>query len=344
MKIFENLLYPFCALLMLVSCATDLEESTRPEFSTVPISFGASDDAESVTRGNEIGSGWSHEDNSKMAMWAYFFESGSSTPQSMMQEQVLTYSGTNARWEYSPIIFWPKSGTMDFFSYAPARIIGGDGKYVTPNAREEFTTFSPSHINHQAILMNCHVPASQITSTTQLETLAKTKNVNDAANQFDLMFAFQRNVKCAEQTVSSKVNMKFAHVMAGIKFGVKEGDTFNLPAGTTKVVFSIGRLKTGGTLAICEPPTPEAEPGVVWTLDGQEGTFYYTVPIVGGSIVFTSEEFFFPPQDIEQGLVVTAYFYDGEGKKNQTDFRTVRTDIKKLERGKCTVLKLTSKP
>lgn len=326
---------------MMASCGSDLEETAKVEFSTVPVSFGASDDAGGMTRGSEYGSDWSIQFGSAMAMamWAYYYQDGSSTPQSMMLENTLTYNSTNARWDYSPIIYWPKSGNMDFFSYAPARIIGGDGKYVTPNAREEFTTFSPSHINHQAILMNCHVPASQITSTTQLETL--TKNVNDAANQFDLMFAFQRNVKCAEQTVSSKVNMKFAHVMAGIKFGVESGATFNLPAGTTKVVFGIGRLKTGGTLAICEPSTPGAEPGVVWTLDGQEGTFYYTVDIVDGKLFFTSDEFFFPPQNIENGLVVTAYFYDAGGK---TGYRTVRADIKQLERGKCTVLKLTPNP
>lgn len=316
---------------MMASCGSDLEETAKVDYSTVPVSFGASDDAGGMTRGREYGSTWSTTDDSEMAMWAYYYQDGSSTPQSMMQENTLTYNSTNARWDYSPIIYWPKSGNMDFFSYAP----------VCDGARKEFTTFSPSHINHQAILMNCHVPASQITSTTQLETLEKTKNVNDAANQFDLMFAFQRNVKCAEQTVSSKVNMKFAHVMAGIMFGVESGATFNLPAGTTKVVFGIGRLKTGGTLAICEPSTPGAEPGVVWTLDGQEGTFYITAPINGAVLSFPGDVFFFPPQNIESGLVVTAYFYDAEGNK-KTDYRTVRTDIKQLERGKCTVLKLTS--
>lgn len=316
---------------MMASCGSDLEETAKVEFSTVPVSFGASDDAGGMTRGREYWSDWSTTNNSAMAMWAYYYQDGSSTPQSMMQENTLTY--TNNRWDYSPIIYWPKSGTMDFFSYAP----------VLDGARKEFTTFSPSHINHQAILMNCHVPASQITSTTQLETLAKTKNVNDAANQHDLMFAFQRNVKCAEQTVSSKVNMKFAHVMAGIKFSVESGATFSLPAGTTKVVFGIGRLKTGGTLAICEPSTPGAEPGVVWTLDGQEGTFYYTVDIVDGKLFFNSHVFFFPPQNIESGLVVTEYFFDAEGKKTM-DYRTVRTDIKQLERGKCIVLKLTPNP
>lgn len=326
---------------MLASCSTDADSPQSPtviEFSDVPIGFGTT-----TSRGTEIGTGWSTSEGSAFNVTAYYYADGSSTPLSLINDNNVRYE--SGSWTYAPTVYWPKNGTVDFFSYAPA-CIGDNGNPITPNARHEFNTFTPSHINHQAILVDCHVPASEITTIHTLETLgtATSPYPNDAKNQEDLMFAFQRNVKCAEQSVSSKVNMKFAHVMAGIRFGVKEGAIFTLPAGTTKVVFGIGRLKTGGTLAICEPSTPGAEPDVVWTLDGQEGTFYYTVPIDGTTIRFDSEEFFFPPQDIENGLVVTAYFYDEEGKKNQTDFRTLRTDIKKLERGKCTVLKLTSKP
>lgn len=320
--------------ILLTACSADNEGAGMPECTTIPIAFGASDDT-SATRGKELGSGWGTDKNSAMAMWAYYYQDGSSTPQSMMQENLLRYNEANTRWDYSPIIFWPKQGEMDFFAYAPYAPAG-------EGARKEFTTFSPSHINHQAILLNCHVPASVITTVDQLQTL--TDAPNDAYNQHDLMFAFQRRVKCAEQSVTSSVNMRFAHVMACIKFDVESSDaTFNLPANTAKVVFGIGRLKTGGTLAICEPATPGGEPDVVWTLDGQEGTFYYTVEIRYGKLFFTRDEFFFPPQDIEGGLVVTAYFFDSEGKRLEYHTITPQPSITKLERGKCTVLKLTSK-
>lgn len=318
--------------ILLTACSADNEGAGMPECSTIPIDFDASDAY--ATRGSECGTGWGTAPGSAMAMWAYYYQDGSSTPQSMMQENKLEYNSSNHRWEYSPIIFWPKQGEMDFFAYAPYAPAGG-------GARAEFTTFSPSHINHQAILLNCHVPKSVITTVSQLQTL--TVDPNDAVNQHDLMFAFQRRVKCAEQSVTSSVNMRFAHVMACIKFGVESSDaTFNLPANTAKVVFGIGRLKTGGTLAICEPATPGGEPDVVWTLDGQEGTFYYTVPITSGSMYFSNEEFFFPPQDIEGGLVVTAYFFDSAGKRLEYHTITPQPSITKLERGKRTVLKLTS--
>lgn len=317
---------------MITSCTTDIgdqESSMSVEYTNIPIGF----DAGSISRGTAQNNTWT--DGSTFAVSAYHIAKGSVTPISMLNEKTVTYNGST--WSYSPVIYWPKEGTMDFFSYAPA----------CEGARKEFTAFTPSHINHQAILMDCHVPASEITTIHTLGTKngdVLSKNPHDASNQYDMMFAFERNVMCAEQDVTSKVTMHFAHVMAGIKINPASLTAAKIPEGTAKMVIGIGRIKTGGTLAICDASAPN---DVVWTLDGLEGTFYetYNVTWSGGTPTIAREgthtdegTFFFPPQELESGLTITAYFYNEDGKR--IDFKEKKSGLTKLERGKITTLNL----
>lgn len=311
------------------ACHDDCDEATtHTPSNTTPIAFNA---ATTDGRGVENGTTWANTDGSQMAVWAYYYGEGSETPQNTMIETTLTYNAANTRWDYAPVVYWPLQGTMDFFAYAPARA----------KARREFTTFSPSHVNHQAILLRCHVPASEVTTIHQLADLAgMDAGPNDAARQEDLMFAFQRNVACADRAVTDFVTLCFAHVMAGLKLALSDERPIALPTGTAKVVFGIGRLKTGGTLAICEPAAPGGRPSVVWTLDGQEGTFYITADTADtGTLTLPNDEFFFPPQTIEGGLRVTAYFYDTDN--HRLDYREVNTDIQQIERGKSVTITLT---
>lgn len=314
---------------MITSCTTDIgdqDSSMSVEYTNIPIGF----DAGSISRGTAQNSTWAN--NSTFAVSAYHIAKGSVTPISMLNEKEVKYDATSNAWSYSPVIYWPKEGTMDFFSYAPA----------CEGARKEFTAFTPSHINHQAILMDCHVPASEITTIHTLGTKngdVLSKNPHDASNQYDMMFAFERNVMCAEQDVTSKVTMHFAHVMAGIKINPASLTAAKIPEGTAKMVIGIGRIKTGGTLAICAAPND-----VVWTLDGLEGTFYETYNVTwdgaGTGITDISREgglsdagiFFFPPQKLESGLTITAYFYDSTDKR--VGYRTLTTNsITELKRG-----------
>lgn len=327
-------------LAMVTSCTTDIgdqESSMSVEYTDIPIGFGVSD----ISRGTAQNSTW--DNGSTFAVTALHYSQGSSTPLSLINDNTVTYADATSSWTYAPVVYWPKSGTVDFFSYAPA----------CEGARKEFSSLTTSHINHQAMLMDCHVPASQITTIHTLQTLgtATTPYPHDASNQYDMMFAFQRNVLCAEQSVTSKVTMHFAHVMSGITLNLENLKTakdpgsadLKIPANTSKIVIGLGRIKTGGTLAICDASAPN---DVIWTLDGLEGTFYETYDVTweGANISGITREgidgtFFFPPQKLESGLTITAYFYNSSGTR--IGYRTLtENSITELERGKIITLNL----
>lgn len=316
-------------VMCIVSCnKNDIQEEDvlHITYSDIPIGFNLSHNS-NKTRGSLISTG-----ELEFAVSAYHYPTDGGTRVQMMNEQ--TVSGTIGEdvWTYSPVIYWPTAGSMDFFSYAPA----------SAPAREQFNKLIASHINHQAMLMECHVPASQVTTVNQLATLAglPAEGPNDATNQNDLMFAFERNVNCAAQTIGNPTNMRFVHAMAGVRITANNTIATGAPVGTRKIVVGIGRLKTGGTLAICEPATPGTYPEVVWTLDGIEGTFYQTLSVDDGRTTVTvpADVFFFPPQAIDGGLTVTAYYYDSSD--NRLDYRTITTDVTTLERGQVTTLNL----
>lgn len=343
---------------MTTGCASDdtSNDGLNIEFSTIPIAFGGEgkplslDDESDVTRGTAYGSSWGTATGSNMDVWAYHYQPNSTTPIGLMREQRVTYD--SPYWVYTPIIFWPKEGTADFYAYAPACY----------GARREFETFTPSHINYQALLMNCHVPASQITTIHTLGTAngyVSTVKPHDAANQYDLMFAFNRDMICSEQSVSDVVNFKFVHAMAGLRLMVAtDGYALNIPSDAAKMIVGVGRLKTGGTLAICEPNALGGYPEVEWTLDGLEGTFYETYNIIDnpdtpGQKIISRErtvdvpddqgDFFFPPQKLENGITVSLYFYDEDNKR--IDYRVAnvsKSKIGELPRGTITTLKLGS--
>lgn len=350
---------------MVTSCGDhqEVEPGQAVLLSDTPVGFGVGEtslqlaDEIAVTRGVAFQPEWSTTDGSTMAVTAVHYPQDSETPIQMMGEQTVKCkkqdASTPAVWQYAPVVYWPKSGLMDFFAYAPAT-----------KARTEVSTLTPSHVNHQAMLMKCHVPASEITTIHTLGTsngAVLAAKPHDASKQHDLMFAFQRRLRCEDyaSSITSKVTMKFAHAMAGIKLdvtGLKDAkdsdDTPKVPAETSKIVIGIGRLKTGGTLAICEPATAGATPDVVWTLDGLEGTFYetYTVTWAGSPAAIsnisreggkTDDVFFFPPQVLEQGLTVTAYFYDQDNKR--IGYRTLtlpKSELGELTRGTIKTLKI----
>lgn len=309
------------AIAAMMAACSDAEEPLCSR----PLTFAVSEEPQA--RGTAYGTTWGTTDGSAFDVVAYYYAPGSLTPQPLM-ENTVTRDGS--RWGYSPVVYWPVEGSADFFSYAPA----------CEGARQEFQRFTPIHTDYQAILADCHVPASQITTIHALGTdnSAITAYPHDAANQYDLMMAYLRDVQCAEQAVTSHVNMNFVHVMAGVRLDLqqlKENAATKIPAGTQKIVIGLGRIRTGGTLAICEPATAGGHAEVVWTLDGHEGTFYETYKVTWNDAkvtAITREEtgkpdgatpeawetdatFFFPPQEFESGLTVTAYFYNSENKR-----------------------------
>lgn len=336
---------------LLAACSAE-DENLRQR----PLAFTVSE--EPLTRGTAFNATWSAQGGSAFSVVGYYYAPGSLTPQPLLDNTVTRGA---SQWGYSPVVYWPMEGTADFFSYAPA----------CEGARKEFQRFTPIHTDYQAILADCHVPASQITTIHSLGTYnsAITAYPHDAANQYDLMMAYLRDVPCAEQAVTSYVNMKFVHVMAGVRINmaalVAEG-LKKLPAGTKKIVIGLGRIRTGGTLAICEPASPGGPADVVWTLDGLEGTFYETYDVEWSDDETTisaitrettgkptdwddskwedDATFFFPPQEFESGLTVTAYFYNNENKRLFYHAVTLPYEgagaIHALERGKILTLNL----
>lgn len=357
--------------MLLTACSSDeVLLAPQVEFSDVPVQFGVPDDFSyaraSATRGEAYDHKWAEVQGNVMNVTAVHHQEGSNTPIAMMSERDVTHvtlDPTVLQWTYFPVVYWPTNGTMDFYGYAPS----------TDLVRNEFSSLTYSHDNYQAMLMKCHVPNSVVTTTDQFmaannpETLAQLPH--DAANQQDIMFAFQRNMKCTEQAVTSVVKMNFAHVMAGVKINFltygeinpstygdshpdKDKIAFNIPRGTMKVLIGIGRIKTGGTLAICEPDYLGGAPNVEWTLDGLEGTFYESFNVDNSDperpqLVIPLEDaehprqdiFFFPPQKLDRDLTVTAYFYNSENKR--IGYRiTTASGLGRFERGKIVTLKI----
>lgn len=345
----------FWTIAILAAACSGEEEPLRGS----PIGFSASE--EMPVRGTAYNNTtWSTVNGSAFDVVAYYYALGSLVAQPLL-ENTVTRDGT--KWGYSPVVYWPVEGTVDFFAYAPA----------CEGARKEIQRFTPSHTDYQTILVDCHVPASEITTVHSLGTdyVPITAFPHDAAKQYDLMFSSLRDVPCDEQSVTSRVNMQFVHSMAGVDVDLSalaENAATKIPAETGKIVVGIGRIKTGGTLAICEPATPGGLCDVRWTLDGLEGTFYETyqvtwsaddVPVVTGIIRdeirkpadMTTEAwqkagtFFVPPQQFETGLIVTIYFYDSGGRRMFYRSYTLPTTgsdaVPALERGK--ILKLNIK-
>lgn len=342
------------AIAVMMAACSDTEEPLRSR----PLTFAVSEEPQA--RGTAYGTTWGTTDGSAFDVVAYYYAPGSLIAQPLL-ENTVTRDGTD--WGYSPVVYWPIEGTVDFFSYAPA----------CEGARKQLQRFTPNHTDYQTILVDCHVPASEITTVHSLGTdvVPITAYPHDAAHQYDLMFASLRDVPCDEQSVTSRVNLPFVHAMAGVDVDLSalaENAATKIPAGTEKIVVGIGRIKTGGTIAICEPATPGALSDVRWTLDGLEGTFYETyrltwsaddVPVVPGIIRdeirkpadMTTEAwqkagtFFVPPQQFETGLIVTIYFYDSGGRRMFYRSYTLPTTgsdaVPALERGK--ILKLNIK-
>lgn len=310
----------FWTIAILAAACSGEEEPLRGN----PIGFSASE--EMPVRGTAYNTTWSTVNGSAFDVVAYYYALGSLVAQPLL-ENTVTRDGT--KWGYSPVVYWPVEGTVDFFAYAPA----------CEGARKEIQRFTPSHTDYQTILVDCHVPASEITTVHSLGTdnVPITAFPHDAAKQYDLMFSSLRDVPCDEQSVTSRVNMQFVHSMAGVDVDLSalaENAATKIPVGTGRIVVGIGRIKTGGTLAICEPATPGRLCDVRWTLDGLEGTFYETYQVtydqnqvINGIIRDRTGKpgdmrdvdweaagtFFVPPQQFESPLVVSVYFYSSGG-------------------------------
>lgn len=343
-------------------------------WSDTPIGFAAGDHtpmadtavpcaaSDNPSRGARYDAVWGTTDGSMMAVSAQYYDEASNTPISLMHETTVSCNGT--AWTYNPVVYWPLTGTMDFYAYAPAQTDAEGNPVTGRNAKPLFHSLTTSASNYQAMLMDCHIPPSEITT---IHTLGTTSNArpHDAHQQVDAMFAFRRGMVCAEQSVTQPVAFSFVHTMAALQINLS-GLAFNkVPAGTTRIVVGVGRIKTGGTLAICEPEVPgDLTADVVWTLDGLEGTFYETyavewintypsisrettgkpaTPIGVSEVEWTRQweddaTFFMPPQTIDSGIKVFVFFYDSSN--HRIDYREVNTGITTLTRGQVTTIRL----
>ncbi|MCQ2335385.1 MAG: fimbrillin family protein [Paludibacteraceae bacterium] len=328
-------------MLMIACTHSDVQQPVI--YSDIPMLFGASDASEgngTQSRGLAHGTTWTTTPGSQMAVSAYHYASASSaTPQRMLVEKTVSCADAGAglyRWDYSPVIYWPHSGKMDFYAYAPAKTDGGGNPVDGENTSMIISSLRTSHIDHQGMLMDCHVPASEVTTIHQIirnDGLGNTFFPNDEDHQVDAMFAMLRNRDCAEVAMAERVNLQFAHAMASIKLELPITGTNNwgteLPGGgdKTRIVVSLGRIRTGGTLAVCEPATP-GRPDLVWTLDGTEGTFYATFYNEGTdpSEHDLESTWFFPPQTIQNPtFVLRVYTWDTDHYE-LSETRTIQLD------------------
>lgn len=298
---------------MLLSACTDESMPTNDiEYSTVPLGFSCS---ECTTRGAEANT------VNEFAVSSLYYSDGSSYPRFFLEGQVVNYE--NNTWTYSPLKYWPKSGTLDFYAFSPKDITG-----------LESLTFN--HSVYPAWLMKYNVPYPQITSINELSgNISQTVfgKANDAERQKDLLLATKLNEVCTEQTpINRTISLKFTHPLAGLKLQLS---TSIAPSEATHVIISFAPMCTGGTIAL-DKSTTTAVPDLVWTLDESEATFYQGYDL--SSFDSDNKTFFLPPQELKN-FTITARFYKSEnGAYTLLGTKTSNRNSLKLERGKTTTL------
>ncbi|MEG1983109.1 MAG: fimbrillin family protein [Alistipes sp.] len=185
-------LLPLALLALLTSCDKEMSDAQpldgRIEFTgTAAV---AQSSANGATRGVEI-------DNATLQnfkVFAYYTNPGmfdATSKPNFMYNIPVAKTGVGGAWQYDPLMYWPNSGAISFFAYAPATI-----------------------------------PTLQVSTVTTPGPLKLTYTVpNTVSDQLDLMVATpQYNKTSADLNAERKLIIPFKHALSSIVFQAKMTD------------------------------------------------------------------------------------------------------------------------
>lgn len=293
---------------MTAACSDDLIPQDEIEYSCVPMGFACE---EISTRGSQTTS--LATNGAEFVVHARYYN-GSSYGRDFFDGQVIKNQA--GKWTYSPIKYWPKTGTVDFYAYSPKEIKG------------TLQSLTMNHVEYPLWLMQYNVKTPQITSKNELDGVTISSEVfaraNDADSLQDLILAATPEQDCAQQnSINSKVSFSFKHVLAGLNFQFK--DNYSFPTGATHVILAIAPMCTGGTIAFDpsiagSPIHSDRGEEIKWTIDESEATFYqgYKITEEAGNkkIQTDGKTFFLPPQTLKNFTIIARFY------KQSTDGKT----------------------
>lgn len=305
---------------MTAACSDDLISQDEIEYSCVPMGFACE---EISTRGSQTNS--LATNGTEFVVHARYYN-GNSYGRDFFDGQVISYNSTAGKWTYSPIKYWPKAGTVDFYAYSPKDIIEGNLQSLTMN-----------HVEYPLWLMQYNVKTPQITSKNELDGVTISSEVfaraNDAASQQDLLLAATPEQDCAQQvSINSKINFSFKHVLAGLNFQFK--DNYSFPDGATHVILALAPMCTGGTIAFDpaiagSPIHSDRGEEIKWTIDESEATFYQGYKIIDQSgnkkIDTDGKTFFLPPQKLKNFTIIARFYKKSTDGTDGTTYNLLST-------------------
>lgn len=307
-------------LAVTTACSDHLVSEMEIEYSSVPLGFSCID--EQATRGNQT---TTTEVKSFVTLARYYNES-SSYGRDFFEGQVIS-KNSSGKWQYDPVKYWPKSGSVDFYAYSPQDIQG------------TFESLTLNHIIYPSWMMRYTVKEPQITSVNELNGSTISSDVfgraKDATQQQDLLLAVTPNQLCADKVeVNNPVNFTFKHAMAGLKFQFKAGYTF--PTDATHVILAIAPMCTGGTIAF----DPSSADPIHWTIDESEATFYQGYTITTGQIDTEDKTFFLPPQKLKNFTIIARFYKQEETAYTLLATKTSNKKELELKVGETLTIKL----
>lgn len=220
------------AALTLVSCSSDdlnslSDNSSKNEAISFDGYWGRSAVSVNGSRGSVIDKA---EDLQKVSEGFGVFGNYSSTDgeafgSNLFNNQPVTYSSKDKKWEYTPLKYWSTEGHIDFLAYAP------------------------------------HVDGTTLKNTSCIEfTVA-----NNAADQKDLLWANAANqTKANNSGTGKKVNFKFAHALSRLGYTVKTDLTSSSDVTITLKKITLAGSKDGIQKAFYPKGTINLSTGV-WT-------------------------------------------------------------------------------
>ncbi len=189
-----------------------------------------------TTRGTEAQNGTIEN----FGVYAYYvadqFNATTATPNFMLNTQVEKSSGD---WKYSPLMYWPNSGTLSFYAYAP---------FALPN--DPYITLSSTHTTAGAPQLTYKVP----------EVITE---------QRDLLIADPLLDKTrTDVNANKKLVLPFKHALTNIVFKAKTSSPVSFPVKIESI--TIGNLKNKAKYTYAKG-TAEAS----WTMtsDAQDKTY-----------------------------------------------------------------------
>lgn len=311
------------AALTLVSCSSDdlnslSDNSSKNEAISFDGYLGRSAVAVNGSRGSELEKDQLQKSEDGFGVFGHYNSTGGQNfGSNLFDNEKVTYSSAESKWEYTNTKYWPTEGHIDFLAYAP-RV---DGKALKNNTSIEFTV---------------------------------AKNV---ADQKDLLWANAVNQTKKDNSSPNKVKFTFNHALAKIGYSVKLNGAYSGTTITLKKITLAGSVDgktnafyTKGTIDLsCPSSTTTA--ASLWNIssldDKQNFPWFSDEQILTDKVAKNSEYLFVIPQDFSKTTSGADELYVNVEYTIQTGTTAIMTSrvssqIKKnFEQGKAYMINLT---